>query len=130
MKTDKMKKGCIALITSLFLFNACDSSWLDPKPLSILVPENTFVNAEGFEGALTTCRKQLKYEYYGDNKGNATEFMFSDLAVNGLTESDRPHNMDIQVTPNGVGECKAKWFWDYCYDGIKYANIIDRKSVV
>ena len=123
MKTYKIEKY-VTLIVSLLSLNACNSDWLDPKPLSILVPENTFINAEGFEGALTTCRKQLKHEFYGDCKGNATEFMFSDLAVNGLTESDRPHNMDIQITPNGVGECKVKWFWEYCYDGIKYANIV------
>jgi hypothetical protein len=111
-------------LTTVVLFTACSESYLDPKSPSLQSPGIVFSDEAGYEGMLTTCRQRLKWEYYGDNKGNASEFMFSDLAVNGNPESDRPHNLDIQITPTGVGESQVRGFWNEFYKSINYANIV------
>jgi hypothetical protein len=126
MKTHKIHKALIfvSTILSILIIGGCKDSYLNPNPLSIMVPDNVFTDAKGFEGALLACRKQIKLEYYYENKINATEYFFTDIAVNGNPEGDRPHNMDLHIGPTGVGEARIFVLWDHCYLSINYANII------
>ena len=38
-----IKKCLILAVAGLPLLNSCSDSWLEPKPLSIYTPENTYV---------------------------------------------------------------------------------------
>lgn len=50
-----IKKCLILAVAGLPLLNSCSDSWLEPKPLSIYTPENTYVDADGLYAALVTC---------------------------------------------------------------------------
>ena len=47
--------------------NSCSDSWLEPKPLSFYTPENSYVDAEGFYAALTTCERNMRHEFFDDS---------------------------------------------------------------
>lgn len=49
----------IILIGFVLMISGCDESWLTPKPLSFYTPENTYVDADGFYAALTTCERNM-----------------------------------------------------------------------
>jgi hypothetical protein len=64
-----MKKLSIITLTILimvFLGIRCSEDFLTPKPLSFYAPENTFVDANGFNSALIACLRNARHEYYGD----------------------------------------------------------------
>ena len=44
-----------SILLSVFILGGCSDSWLEPKPLSFYTPENTYIDAEGFEAALFAC---------------------------------------------------------------------------
>jgi starch-binding outer membrane protein, SusD/RagB family len=73
----------IQLILSVFLLIiiSCSEDWLKPDPLSILVPENVFVDEAGFESGLTRCRKEMNAENHGLFHPTCLDHMASDLAV-------------------------------------------------
>ena len=62
MKIKKVVNGRL-LLTAIALLPAitsCSDSWLEPKPLSFYTPDNSYVNAEGFYSALTTCERNMR----------------------------------------------------------------------
>ena len=71
-----------SLIVTIFLLiqTSCSEEWLEPDPLSFYAPENVFINEAGYESALITLRKDLKYECYGQRHPFSTEWAYSDLA--------------------------------------------------
>jgi starch-binding outer membrane protein, SusD/RagB family len=74
-----------ALISALSL-GSCSDSWLEPKPLSIYTPENSYIDAAGFYSALTTCERNMRHEFTKDGAPILTEFFFSEMAVEGTTD--------------------------------------------
>jgi hypothetical protein len=102
MKTIKYTEihTCVRTIAGLFLvlLNSCSDAWLEPKPLSFYTPENTYVDAEGFDAALAACEKIMFNEYNGDGMPSLTEMVLSDIAVEGTTDKAGPQ-MDIDKCP-------------------------------
>jgi len=104
MKTKKyILKGLATCLIAASLSACVD---LEPKAMSFLTPENTFVDKAGLETMLRLCRKQMNFEWFGDafNSGNCEtysvyEYAWSDLAVMGGPETKEIHNMVTQLTP-------------------------------
>ena len=111
------------------LFSGCSESWLDTKALSFYTPDNTYVNAEGFYAALTTCERNMRHEYFGDGAPILTEMIQADICVEGTTDKAGPQmDMDSSILPdanlNSTDRTKIGWYWDEGYKGIKYANVV------
>lgn len=131
MKDRKIKKhivlaGTIGLLTGI---SACSDSWLEPKPLSFYTPENAYINAEGLYGALTSCERNMRHEFFGDAAPIVTEMVQSDICVEGTTDKAGPQmDMDNTLLPdmnlNNGDRTKVGWYWYEGYKAVKYANVV------
>ena len=125
----KINGVVVFLIMCLLTLGGCRESWLDPKPLSFYTPENTYVDADGFYSALSTCERLMRHEYFGDGAPILTEMILSDICVEGTTDKAGPQ-MDIDVTLlpdanlNSTDRTKVGYYWKEGFNGIKYANVV------
>jgi len=111
------------------VLQSCKKDWLTPKPLSFFTPENTFVDAVGFNSALNGCAKNMRDEWYGDGSPIISETIFSEIAVEGTDDKTGPaQNLDVLIKPdaqlNSVDNNKIGWYWLQEYVGIRLANTI------
>jgi tetratricopeptide (TPR) repeat protein len=119
----------LTAITVTVALCACSESWLTPKPLSFYTPENTYVDAEGFYSAITSCERNMRHEFFGDAAPMVTEMVLSDISVEGTTDKAGPQ-MDIDNTLlpdlnlNNGDRTKTGWYWYEGYKGIKYATVV------
>ncbi|WP_085535012.1 RagB/SusD family nutrient uptake outer membrane protein [Massilibacteroides vaginae] len=118
-----------SILLSVFILGGCSDSWLEPKPLSFYTPENTYIDAEGFEAALFACEGVMHEEYNGDGCAILTEMIQSDICVEGTTDKAGPQmDMDKSLLPdanlNNMDYTRVGWYWINAYKAIKYANII------
>lgn len=118
-----------AVIVSALSLGSCSDSWLEPKPLSIYTPENSYVDAAGFYSALTTCERNMRHEFTKDAPPLLTEIFFSEVAVEGTTDKAGPQmDMDVSMLPdaqlNSGDYTKVGWYWSEGFKGIKYANVV------
>lgn len=119
--------GSLTVIILLLL--GCKEDWLDTKPLSIYTPENTYVDAAGFEAALGACMRNIISEFYGDGAPIVTEMDQSDICVEGTTNKTGPQqDMDLAFLPsnslNSENTTRVGWFWNYTFNVVKYCNTI------
>ncbi|MXV15983.1 RagB/SusD family nutrient uptake outer membrane protein [Hufsiella ginkgonis] len=108
---------------------SCSKNYLEPEPLSFYAPENAYVDAAGFRAALVACARNLRNEYYGDGAPFITEQIFTDIAVEGITDKSGPaQDLNLLITPdaqlNSVDYNRIGYYWIEGYKGIKYANTI------
>ena len=81
MKTKKyILKGLATCLIAASLSACVD---LEPKAMSFLTPENTFVDKAGLETMLRLCRKQMNFEWFGDafNSGNCETYSVYELSL-------------------------------------------------
>ncbi|MBN2666551.1 MAG: RagB/SusD family nutrient uptake outer membrane protein [Bacteroidales bacterium] len=120
----------ILFLTALvFIGPRCSEDFLKPEPLSFYAPENTFVNAEGFNAALIACLRNARHEMYGDTPPFISEGIFSDIAVEGTTDKTGIHmDMPAVILPDAnfsYGDVtKLGRYWTEAYNRIKYANVV------
>ena len=51
--------------------------------------------------ALTSCNRNLRNEYYGDNPPILTEMVFSEVTVEGTTDKSGPaQDLNLVITPD------------------------------
>jgi hypothetical protein len=128
MKTiNKIKT--LALVAVIISFTACSDEWLKPNALSFYTPENAYVDADGMYGALTACERNMRHEFFGDASPIITEYVFSDMCVEGTTDKSGPaQDLNLLITPtaqlNSGDYNKIGWYWYEGYKGIKYANVV------
>ncbi|MDR1171382.1 MAG: RagB/SusD family nutrient uptake outer membrane protein [Bacteroidales bacterium] len=128
MKAKNISK-ILALMTAVMAFASCSDSWLEIRPLSFYSPENAYVDADGMYGALTACERNMRHEYFGDAAPIVTEYVFSDMCVEGTTDKSGPaQNLNLLITPtanlNSGDYNKIGWYWYEGYKGVKYANVV------
>ncbi len=127
-----MKKYIFFTILSMVLASmwlSCSEEFLEPNPLSFYAPENTFVDAKGFDAALIACLRNIRHEYYGDGNPMITESIFSELAVEGTTDKTGPAmDLPAQILPdaqlNNTNYNRIGWYWVEGYKKIKYSSIV------
>ena len=127
MKPNNIFKYLVVSFMAVSLYSCVD---LEPEPLSFFAPENTFINKEGLESALVTCRKQIKWEWFGDafNAGSCGtplvyEYAWSDLSIMASPPVKEIHNLETQLTPTTNAMLHLR-YWDLGWNGIKYANTV------
>lgn len=125
-----MKKILSYTYILLIVFvTGCSEEWLKPEPLSFYAPELVLYDAEGMYTSLNTCNRHLRIEFYGDGAPIGTEYIFSDISVEGTTDKAGPaQNMNMQITPSAqlddLNYNRIGWFWKEGYYGVKYANTV------
>ncbi|MGK6350335.1 RagB/SusD family nutrient uptake outer membrane protein [Parapedobacter sp. DT-150] len=117
----------ILLSSFLILVSGCKREFLDPKPLSIYTPEETFQTADALWATLVACERNLRIEYVGDAAPLITEMIFSEVAVEGTTDKPGPaQDLNQAITPdaqlNHTDYNKIEWYWLEGYRAIRYAN--------
>src|SRR5690554_7014611 len=101
MKTDNTLKKISLLFGAVVLLSGCGEEWLDPKPLSIYTPENSYNQASGLWGALVACERNMRHELTGDGPPILTEHIFSEVAVEGTTDKSGPaQDLNLMITPD------------------------------
>ena len=121
-----------AVILFMLSLCGCRDEWLEPKPLSFYTPENTFVDAAGFEAALFRCRNIINDEYNGDGFPALTEMILSDFCVEGTTDKAGPQmDLDVTLLPdtnggklNSMNITRTGWYWTQGYAAISAANTV------
>ena len=127
-----MKKySIISILTVIMVLLTirCSEDFLEPKPLSIYAPENTFVDPAALNSALIACLRNARHEYYGDSPMFISEGIFSDIAVEGTTDKTGVHmDMPAQILPaenmDNSDRTKLGRYWTEGYKRIKYANTV------
>jgi len=117
----------MVLVVLMALISSCKREFLEPKPLSIYTPEETFQTADALWATLVACEKNLRYEYVDDAAPLITEMIFSEVAVEGTTDKPGPaQDLNQSITPdaqlNHTDYNKIEWYWLEGYRGIRYAN--------
>lgn len=125
MKTLMNKKSILLIVALAVSVQACQESWLEPKPLSIFVPENVYVDRAGMESLLLVLRRGLRDEFYGNKSGMCLEIASSDV---GHLNGEQPveiHNFNISLTPTSGGDASIIFaYWQNAYGQIRNANVI------
>jgi hypothetical protein len=108
---------------------SCSDEWLEPKPLSIFLPESIFIDKAGMDAALLTMRKNLRHDFYSSTSGGETsplvvELISSDCSVAGNKQTAAPHDFYTQITPTGTGNYDFFTHWNTAYNQIRNANVI------
>lgn len=132
MKTNNIHKKIIKLSlfpVMLVSMLGCSEDWLDPKPLSIYTPENSYSQAAGLWSAMVACERNMRHEYTGDSPPILTEHIFSEVAVEGTTDKSGPaQDLNLLITPdaelNHVDYNRIGWYWLEGYRALKYANTV------
>src|SRR6056297_2594805 len=96
-------KYLLITIFTLSVFS-CNDEYLEPKPLSIFLPESVFIDKAGMDAALLPMRKNLRHDFYGAANELTNELITSDCAVAGNKQTSANHNFFTQVTPTGTGQ--------------------------
>ena len=115
------------------------SNWLDPKPLSFYTPENAFVNYRGLKAGTDMLNRDVRYLEYYPTAFSAppallTELVFSDVAVNGMTDTNNPpQDLIRQIIPSAnmndrANAARCQFYWKALFKGIKDANTIINRA--
>jgi starch-binding outer membrane protein, SusD/RagB family len=117
------------IVIAMMVLESCKKDWLEPKPLSFFSPDNTLIDAVGFNAALNGCARNLRDEWYGDGAPIISETIFSEVAVEGTDDKTGPaQNLDVQIKPdanlNSVDANKIGWYWNQEWVGVRLANTI------
>jgi len=122
-----MKTSLIYILIISLVFTACDSTWLEPKPLSINTPENIYVDKNGMESVLLSLRAKLRTDYYsiyGDPGMLVTEMNSSEMGVAGEQRQDNVINHDLYSIPTRVGAYLEYRYWNVEWEPIRDANVV------
>lgn len=65
MKKNRIFKTISGVALCTVLLTGCSESWLEPKPLSFLTPENAYVDADGLLTSLAAAERSMRHEYFG-----------------------------------------------------------------
>jgi len=126
----KLKYISSGLLATILMVTSCKKAYLEPDPLSFYEPSATYVDAAAMRAALTACARNLRFEYYGGNPAILTEMLFTEIAVEGVTDKSGPaQDLNLLITPDGVqadddDHNKIYVYWREGYNGIKYANTV------
>ena len=127
MKNIKKITG-LAVILLLTFTMSCNEDFLVKEPLSILSPENTFVDAAGLQTALDAALKGVFNQWNGDNEELLFNHNMSDATVVSCT--DKPDAMvDLRryATPQNSRDndaSRTRSFYEENYKQIKSCNTV------
>ncbi|MDR2274997.1 MAG: RagB/SusD family nutrient uptake outer membrane protein [Sphingobacterium sp.] len=131
-----ISKGIAAMLAGTLAISSCSKEFLQPDPLSIYLPNETFNTESGLLSAMAICDRHLKGYWATDNNEMltlGTEYIFSELMVASNTDK-RSMMADVanMLTPTSdnstlqnLDRSNSMWYlWQETYKGISYANTI------
>lgn len=126
MKTIIKRSIYLSLLLSVSAAG-CKREFLEPNPLSIYTPEETFQSADALWATLVACERNMRHEFMGDGAPLVTEMIYSDIAVEGTTDKPGPaQDLMLAITPDAqldnVDYNRIGWYWREGYRAIRYAN--------
>ncbi|MBE7179158.1 MAG: RagB/SusD family nutrient uptake outer membrane protein, partial [Mucilaginibacter polytrichastri] len=131
MKKNYITKYVALIGTIILACSSCSKDRLKPDPQSFYTPENAYNDPAGLRAALVACGRNARIEYYGDNPPILTEMVFSEVAIDGITDkSGPPQDLNLVITPNNAAQfddadhARIGYYWREGYRGIKYANTV------
>lgn len=135
-KSRTISRGVAFLLAGTLAISSCSKEFLQPDPLSIYIPNETFNTESGLLSAMAICDRHLKGYWATDNNEMltlGTEYIFSELMVASNTDK-RSMMADVanMLTPTSdnsthqnLDRSNSLWYlWDETYKGISYANTI------
>lgn len=122
-------------IVGAALLSVSCSDWLEPKPLSQFTPENAFGNYRDLKASTDMLNRDVRYVDFYPTSLSAppailTELVFSDVAVNGMTDTNNPpQDLNSQINPSAnmktlANAARCGFYWESLYKGIKDANTV------
>lgn len=124
------------MLAGTLAISSCSKEFLQPDPLSIYLPNETFNTESGLLSAMAICDRHLKGYWATDNNEMltlGTEYIFSELMVASNTDK-RSMMADVanMLTPTSdnstlqnLDRSNSMWYlWQETYKGISYANTI------
>lgn len=124
------------MLAGTLAISSCSKEFLQPDPLSIYLPNETFNTEPGLLSAMAICDRHLKGYWATDNNEMltlGTEYIFSELMVASNTDK-RSMMADVanMLTPTSdnsvlqnLDRSNSMWYlWQETYKGISYANTI------
>ncbi|TGV04737.1 RagB/SusD family nutrient uptake outer membrane protein [Flavivirga rizhaonensis] len=120
----KLKKLTLPSIVILIVMVSCNDDYLTEVPKDFLAPDNTFVNKEGFEAALTALYSSGRGTHMsGDGIGEKVyEVLFGQGADIGYHIDKKSFVTDYSTINSNTGSIRQ--FWQKFYDIVKDANVI------
>lgn len=135
-KNKSVGRGIVFLLAGTLAISSCSKEFLQPDPLSIYMPNETFNTESGLLSAMAICDRHLKGYWATDHNEMltlGTEYIFSELMVASNTDK-RSMMADVanMLTPTSdnsthqnLDRSNSLWYlWDETYKGISYANTI------
>ena len=135
-KSRSAGRGIAFLLASTLAISSCSKEFLQPDPLSIYLPNETFNTESGLLSAMAICDRHLKGYWATDHNEMltlGTEYIFSELMVASNTDK-RSMMADVanMLTPTSdnsslqnLDRSNSLWYlWQETYKGISYANTI------
>jgi hypothetical protein len=135
-KNKSVGRGIAFLLAGTLAISSCSKEFLQPDPLSIYMPNETFNTESGLLSAMAICDRHLKGYWATDHNEMltlGTEYIFSELMVASNTDK-RSMMADVanMLTPTSdnsthqnLDRSNSLWYlWDETYKGISYANTI------
>ncbi len=86
--------------------------------------ENEVIGVEGLEAALVAAERNMRHEFFGDQAPICTQYMASDMAVNGMTDkATPPFDWVSKLLPTNMPDGDGgKWGW-YWKEGWKVSSM-------
>ncbi|MCS4164838.1 MULTISPECIES: RagB/SusD family nutrient uptake outer membrane protein [Sphingobacterium] len=135
-KSKSAGRGIAFLLAGTLAISSCSKEFLQPDPLSIYIPNETFNTESGLLSAMAICDRHLKGYWATDHNEMltlGTEYIFSELMVASNTDK-RSMMADVanmltptsdNATHQNLDRSNSLWYlWDETYKGISYANTI------
>ncbi len=127
MKNIKKITG-LAIVLLLTFTMSCNEDFLVKEPLSILSPENTFVDAAGLQTALDAALKGVFNQWNGDNEELLFNHNMSDATVVSCTDKpDAFVDLRRYATPQNSRDndaSRTRSFYEENYKQIKSCNTV------
>ena len=116
-------KKIITILGIICLSISCGEEWLDPEVKSFYTAENTLIDAEGMEGLLLSCRKNLRNITHEARWLQRAEYAATDISTFGTTEWS--HNIEAVLTPESDYQAFRSYrIWETGYESIRDAHMI------
>lgn len=131
MKSNKIQ---IMVLMAALVATGCQTSFLEPEPLSFYEPGVTFSTTNGLDAALAAADKQLRAYWTNTSATDLglplpSEMLFSDELVYGKSDDAQAFtDINERLTPTDgfydFDQNRLVIFWGETFNGIKYANTI------
>lgn len=105
----KYSLGCVLIVTSLLVSSCSEDVFLEEIPLDFFSPENSFVNFQHYQSALTGLHARVRQIQSVENNGlHECDFLATDIAYNARLDAGRIGNYVAAITPQS-GLVRHHW---------------------